>query len=263
MNNNPHITHLICKYIQPSKLISFFISHNLNHEMKLIYDSYPYTSTASNITTYFKHFPNLILKGVSIDIMPYSREIFDFPSTLLNKLTRVKLRSSYKYSINALNSRNLHKINHITHLTIEYITIHTFSFLQKFNNLRSIKINKCPCPIRINNFINLPNLRVIKMPTSYVSSNDIHVFSQCTNLKKLEITNTWDTNIPIIIKHLKHLKINNYHYASKIIQTIHLSLFNECTNLRTLNIKNSLSIICITPTKYKLRKLIITNSHSE
>ena len=184
----------------------------------------------------------------------------------------------------AINNAPIPNNNKIKHLTIQNNTINDLSFLTNFNKLEYITFDTLQLNTSITILSTLPNLHTIKFRKCSIHPNNLLILSQCTKLKKLEITTRCDINkfSSLHFTHLKHLTIttpkntlpirttNCYRLlrptSSMNTRSFHLSVFNNCPNLRTIILKNTYpqplyikKIIYITPLIYNLRHLTIKN----
>ena len=270
-------THITLQYVQPSKLINFFISSQININSKFKYNAQNFNMTIDQINKSFQFFPSIMLTGLKI-IDSINLNKLNIINT--HHLTHIHLSNEKNpYATHENISLNILKscIN-LTSLFITNISIqsnHFFDPLKHCHLLHTLYISNCHNEIETNTFPTLLSLKrlilrntQLNFPLNNLQNSPIitfmifnstftsHADIPCNKLKKLFIGISNITTTPnFICPNLTHLTL-----FGNLSQ--HINIIHNQKNLISIDISWSKNLN-INPLKFcsKLKYLKIRGCH--
>lgn len=213
------IWRIVIGYVSPCKLSSLFIRHNLDFGIKFMYDMSE-QDVGVDVINKMMIFKGIIITGMATD---YYNPVSD---TIKSWNYIERMRFSNIYNVNDI----LKKCVNIKYLYLENIIINDTNYLMNFEKLRLISTCGCKWVHGSDLFLSkCINLRVIKFSSLVISLRDARIFSECRNLRSLEIGGIVD-KVMLNCEKLKYFKI-----SGKVIsrdRVYDLKFLMGCRNLR-------------------------------
>lgn len=240
----PNIFEIIITYIHPYELTKIFASHNLNFNMIFTYDVSKYVLDIFPFHLIFGLFPNIILKGLNIIYNPQ----YNFPSVLPQKMSVIKI------SYTTFDLTTLQKYTNLTKLHLQCVTVMSSTSTISFKNLSTLTLELCDFS-NCSFLQRFPNLRTIKI-FGNIKNNLLTNLTNCNTLQTITCgTIYFEQNAPfnIILSSITHIKISNIlslnkHSFGLFMQTM--------PNLKRITITAHHDSILI------LSQIIIPNTHN-
>ena len=280
------VLNIVVSYVEPKLLVSLFLSCGLDLNTKFMYDGFYYNIDINSIRRMFEAFPSVVLVGLCIGYSyekirccndgymsdSYVKAIVNLEPLNVNYLLKVLgpvmcdlrhlkiVNASWLMYNKLFDSNMLMLFPNIRTLVLNGLELRGLNGMVFCRRLRRIEVDRCMWgKTSIKCFVNLLELRYVKLLGCNVTTSDARALVKCGNLRSLEIHNTWSKLVPFVFGNLVRLRIWNYNGIGVELfrpKMISLEDFNGCRRLRSLDLSACGSVVNLGgDTSYSLRRL--------